>query len=581
MNLIDINIPNDVLLFFNKNKNELSNINHTNKFIFQNTGIINFFEEEKYLFEFKNIIESSGQLVKEPDRREYGDFQTNYDLAVRCVKKIKEKNDIFDFIIEPTCGKGTFIIAALAELNDIKEICGIEIYQPYVWETKFNIISFFLKNMFIKKPTINIIHANVFNFNFDALAKKAKTLKTLVIGNPPWVTNSELSSINSQNLPQKNNFKKHKGFDAITGKGNFDIAEYISLLILNNFSKNNGYFGFLIKNSVIKNILFDQKNNKYSIGSIENYNIDSKKEFNVSVEASFFLTAFNSEPSYSCIERNIYNNDFKTEFGWVKNNFVHSISDYKSTSDIEGKSPFTWRQGLKHDCSSIMEFEHHKSQYINALNEIIDIEDDLVYPLLKSSDLKATTVDTYRKLTIVTQKKIGDDTLPIKNYYPKTYNYLFSHKDFFEKRKSSIYKGKPSFSIFGIGDYSFAPYKVAISGMYKTTHFSLLKPMNNKPIMLDDTCYFIGFEDFDCARIAHFLLNHEHTQIYLKSIIFSDAKRPITKDVLMRLDLNKIYNLFSKNQIKQDLGNIENESWEEFGRLLQGDRFEQAQLALF
>jgi hypothetical protein len=36
-----------------------------------------------------------------------------------------------------------------------------------------------------------------------------------------------------------------------------------------------------------------------------------------------------------------------------------------------------------------------------------------------------------------------------------------------------------------------------------------------------------------------------------------------------------------KNQIKQDLGNIENESWEEFGRLLQGDRFEQAQLALF
>jgi len=30
--------------------------------------------------------------------------------------------------------------------------------------------------------------------------------------------------------------------------------------------------------------------------------------------------------------------------------------------------------------------------------------------------------------------------------------------------------------------------------MYKTTIFSLVKPIDNKPVMLDDTCYFIGFE---------------------------------------------------------------------------------------
>jgi len=38
--------------------------------------------------------------------------------------------------------------------------------------------------------------------------------------NPPWVTNSQLSALNSNNLPAKSNFKQAKGIDAITGKQN-------------------------------------------------------------------------------------------------------------------------------------------------------------------------------------------------------------------------------------------------------------------------------------------------------------------------------------------------------------------------
>ncbi|MCK5169474.1 MAG: SAM-dependent methyltransferase, partial [Bacteroidales bacterium] len=87
-----------------------------------------------------------------------------------------------------------------------------------------------------------------------------------------------------------------------------------------------------------------------------------------------------------------------------------------------------------------------------------------------------------------------------------------SNIESFSKRKSSIYKGKPLFSIFGIGDYSFKPYKVGISGMYKTTTFSLIKPNVDKPIMLDDTCYFVGFDTLIEAEITRFLLNKQETQ---------------------------------------------------------------------
>ena len=107
-------------------------------------------------------------------------------------------------------------------------------------------------------------------------------------------------------------------------------------------------------------------------------------------------------------------------------------------------------------------------------------------------------------------------------------------------RKSSIYRGKCNFSIFGIGDYSFKPYKIAISGLYKTFHFCLIKPQNGKPVMLDDTCYFIGFDTLEQAEYIWNLLNTDIVEKLLKSISFDDAKRMITKDILMRIDLKKV-----------------------------------------
>ena len=100
-------------------------------------------------------------------------------------------------------------------------------------------------------------------------------------------------------------------------------------------------------------------------------------------------------------------------------------------------------------------------------------------------------------------------------------------------------KKNPDFSIFGIGDYSFKPYKVAISGLYKTLHFTLVLP-DHKPVMLDDTCYFLGFDDLKSAVVVHALLNTDEVRSFLQSITFSDAKRMITKEVLMRIDFAKV-----------------------------------------
>ncbi|MFA9214954.1 MAG: hypothetical protein ACEQSR_14125 [Candidatus Methylacidiphilales bacterium] len=200
-----------------------------------------------------------------------------------------------------------------------------------------------------------------------------------------------------------------------------------------------------------------------------------------------------------------------------------------------------------------MELDKAGGRYTNGFNEEVNLEEALVYGLLKSSDLKNTVINQTRKYTIVTQKKVGQETLYIKTDYPKTYQYLSEHQDIFSSRKSSIYNNKPPFSIFGIGDYSFKPYKVAISGLYKTFHFTLILPQNDKAVMLDDTCYMLGFDRLEFAAYTLILLNSETTMMFLKSITFSDAKRTFTKDVLMRIDLSKLIEKANKKDLQNEL----------------------------
>ena len=572
MNPFEANITHQVSDYLCNNLRNINAFETANQKLYDAFGIIHFFDTNEELEGLKEIISTSNNRVEEPDRAEYGDFQTNEDLANKAVLHLIAKNISPEIVVEPTCGKGNFIIAALKNFKEIKHVFGVEIYKPYVWETKFNIIHCFLENPNIAKPDISIAHCDVFDFDFKHLAKQFSNKNILVIGNPPWVTNAKLGSLNSTNLPKKTNFKNHSGLDAMTGKGNFDIAEFITLSMLKSFQNMRGNILLLVKNSVIKNIVFEQQHSKYPISNMEKYGIDSKKEFNVSVEAALFYCQLNAAPQFDCKEFNFYKNTEGSSFGWLKGKFVANIDTYCHTKDIDGACPFVWRQGLKHDCSSVMELDKVNGHYVNGLNEAVKLEAGLVYGILKSSDLKNTVIHNTRKFTIVTQKKIGQETKFIQDDYPETYQYLTEHHAYFDARKSSIYNNKPPFSIFGIGDYSFKPFKIAISGLYKTFHFTLILPQNDKPVMLDDTCYLIGFDKIEFAVYALILLNSKKTMQFLQSITFSDAKRTFTKDVLMRIDLLELAKQIDKSYLETALQklngmyhfNLTLDSWDDF-----------------
>jgi hypothetical protein len=140
----------------------------------------------------------------------------------------------------------------------------------------------------------------------------------------------------------------------------------------------------------------------------------------------------------------------------------------------------------------------------------------------------------------VTQRRVGEDTSDIARIAPRTWRYLESHRTRFEARKGSIYRGRVPFALFGIGDYAFAPWKVAVSGLHRLPRFALVGPVEDKPVLFDDTCYFLPFEDEHEARVVTETLNTRECQEFLAALTFTDSKRPITVELLERLNIRAL-----------------------------------------
>ncbi|MCY7374348.1 MAG: hypothetical protein LH472_00020, partial [Pyrinomonadaceae bacterium] len=147
---------------------------------------------------------------------------------------------------------------------------------------------------------------------------------------------------------------------------------------------------------------------------------------------------------------------------------------------------------------------------------------------------------TPRRWMLITQKAVKNDTSKIAEIAPKTWEYLISHGEFLDRRGSSIYKKRARFAVFGVGDYSFSAWKVAISGFYKKLKFNVVGSYENKPIVLDDTCYFIPCETESEARKTCLLLNSQTGREFFEAFIFWDAKRPITVEILQKLNISKL-----------------------------------------
>ncbi|MEN3332081.1 MAG: hypothetical protein V7641_1446 [Blastocatellia bacterium] len=564
-----------------------ANFEQANNEAAQLTGIQRFFPDDQSFTEFQRQLRRPIAVSTIANHREWGDFQTPSSLAARICEYLIASGVSPQIIIEPTYGLGRFIFAARKAFPTTKLIYGVEIQDKYEWNLKTALL---LKSFdgLGASTEIELHRDDIFTHRFSGDLLKTQNL--LIIGNPPWVTNTELSGLQSRNLPKKVNLKSLDGMDALTGKSNFDLGESILLRLLETFAGRHGTLALLCKNSVIKNFVELLPRRRFKVANIRALEIDAQREFGAAVDASLLVLETGTlKTSLTCKAGTLNRpQQFDRSLGWIKGRFVANIESYMAHAELDGQSPLVWRQGIKHDCARIMELSRQANLWINGNGEAVKVESEYVYPLLKSSDLRSFEISDARKRVIVTQQQLGEDTAKLERAAPALWQYLMRNAAAIAARKSIIYRGKPRFSIFGIGEYSFKPYKVAISGLYKSACFSIVLPMDNRPAMLDDTCYFLGFDNYRDALFTTALLNSSIVKDLLQAIVFADAKRPYTKEALMRIDLARAAALISFREIVNELQNrnyeprrrISEADYEAYKQILSADhQNSQAQLS--
>jgi hypothetical protein len=470
-------------------------------------------------------------------RKDFGDFQTPPALVVEVLDALERVGGPFTRVLEPTCGRGHFLAGLLARPVPPREIRGFEV-QPDHAEVAQSLDR-------QAGPTRLLVEAaDLFRIDLRRDLAWLEAGPLLVVGNLPWVTSAALGASGGLNGPARSNIKKLRGIDAMTGESNFDISEAIWIKLIRELAPDRPTIALLCKSAVARAVLRGVHLDDLPVSRATLWRIDAPRWFRANVDAC--LLRVEVGPGPRAVEAPVFADlsalEPESTLGFEGGLLIADVEAYRSASFADGPSPLIWRQGVKHDAGQVMELTRSDDGSLrNKLGEVVDVEEEFVYPLLKGTDLAGPKTIRPRRSVLVTQGRLGEDTRALERVAPRLWSYLAAHSSTFGRRKSSIYRGRPPFAMFGVGDYSFAPHKVAVSGLHKAPRFRQVGPVDGRPTLLDDTCYFLPCRTPEQAAILEEALNEPAALELIRALSFRDAKRPVTKALLQRIDLKAIF----------------------------------------
>lgn len=467
---------------------------------------------------------------------EYGDFQTPGALATEACALLARRGVKPASILEPTCGTGSFLVAALDQFPQVGVARGYDIADAYVQSARIAVANR------LRAEQTNIEAADFFTTDWNVvLGELAEPV--LVVGNPPWVTNSRLGGMDAGNLPKKSNFPGYRGLEARTGKSNFDISEWMIIRLIDAMTHRRATLAMLCKTSVARKVLRHCWKNGIALERPSIYQIPAERYFGAAVEACFFVCGLGASASDEGMVCSVYGGIREPHpcrrVGYRDGLMVANLDCFDRWRRLLGEGPYQWRSGVKHDCTKVMELKKFGGSYLNGLGERVELEPECVYPLLKGSEVAKGGGGSDRWM-LVPQRGLGDDTSVLAERAPRTWAYLVEHEELLHRRASSIYRNQPPFAVFGVGAYTFSPWKVAIGALAKGLTFRVIGPSDGKPVVFDDTTNFLACGSHEEADLLGRLLNSAAARGFFEAYVNWDAKRPITIDLLRLLNLHAL-----------------------------------------
>ena len=151
------------------------------------------------------------------------------------------------------------------------------------------------------------------------------------------------------------------------------------------------------------------------------------------------------------------------------------------------------------------------------------IEGELLFPLLRGRDVSRWSAKP--ELSIILTHKEGRRLKAIsenemQHDYPRTWAYLVRYREIL--LKSGLYRrfckdSDPFYSMFDIGDYTFAKWKLVIREIARSLTCAVVGSIDDKPIIPDHKLILVGTEDAHEAHYLCALLNSSLSRLFVGS----------------------------------------------------------------
>jgi hypothetical protein len=338
-----------------------------------------------------------------------------------------------------------------------------------------------------------------------------------VAGNPPWINWESLPpDYRAQSAPlwQEYGLFVHSGMETILGKGKKDLSTLMAYVVADRYLKDGGKLGFLITQSVWKTAGAGQGFRRFRLGQagahLRVLHVDDLSSLQVFEGATNRTSVFvlqKDQPTRYPVSYTIWQ---KTKPGrldydstleealeqtqrlnfqavpvdaadptsaWLTArrkalDIVRNIlgqSDYSAHAGVYsgGANAVYWVEILAERPDGLVVVRNITEGSKQEVEQVtIEIEPDLLYPLVRPRDVSRWQAETSARILMVQdpKKRRGIDEGEVQSRWPKTWGYLKRFERVLLKRSSQavrhLMEQGPFYSMFAVGDYTFAPWKV-------------------------------------------------------------------------------------------------------------------------
>lgn len=366
-----------------------------------------------------------------------------------------------------------------------------------------------------------------------------------VVGNPPWVNWENLPDgyrNDTKNLWDRYGLFPHTGMDVILGKGKKDISMLMTYVAADRFLKPYGKLGFVITQSLFKTAGAGQGFRRFKLGEGGDFlrvlHVDDMVDLNPFEGASNRTAAMilqkgqetKYEVPYTLWKRKkgvrfTYDSTLEEVRGATQIEHLQAVpvdpvdptspwltvskpalaavkkilgqSDYTAHAGVYtgGANGVYWLRIIGQRPDGLVVVENITEGTKREVPKVTAVlEPDILYLLLRGRDVQRWKAEPSAYILMVQDPKTrrGIPEQELKARYPYTWQYLKRFESILRERKSRgisdmLAKGAPFYTMFAVGDYTFAHWKVVWREVSHLLNTAVVPSIDGKPTIPDHT----------------------------------------------------------------------------------------------